>query len=51
MIQPPAQESDQKQDGFSVGRQPFKNAVSGNHGYHEKMDRSQAGLGTDPFPA
>ena len=23
--------------------------VSGNHGYHEKMDRTQAGLGTDPF--
>ena len=30
---------------------PFENAVFGNHGYHEKMDRSQAGLGTDPFPA
>ena len=29
----------------------FKNAVSGNYGYHEKMDRTQAGLGADTFPA
>ena len=40
-----------KQDGFPVRCQPFENAVSGNPGYHEKMDRTQAGLGADPFPA
>ena len=50
-IQPSAPESDQKQDRFSIGWQSFKNTVSGNYGHHKKMDRSQAGLGTDSFPA
>ena len=40
-----------KQDGFPVRWQPFENAVSGNPGYHEKMDRAQAGLGANPLPA
>ena len=29
----------------NVQRQPAKNAISGNNGHHEKVDRPSAGLG------
>ena len=35
--------------GMYVGQN--ERAVSGNDGYHQKMDRTQAGLGTNPFAA
>ena len=33
---------------FSDGRQPFQDAVFGDGGHHEEMDRTAAGLERDP---
>ncbi len=32
------------------GEQPAENALSGNYGYHQEMDWTPTGLGTDPLP-
>ena len=49
-IQPAASESDKGNDHVPDRRQPVKDTVSGDDGYHKKVDWTQAGLGADPFP-
>lgn len=46
-IQPPTSEGNDIQSRVSDGRQPFQNAVSGDDGHHEKVDRPTAGLECD----
>ena len=50
-LQPPATEGDKVKDSISFGLQSAKNAVSGDDGYHEEMDRPPPGLGSDSFTA
>lgn len=49
-VQPPTEKGNEMQDGISVRWQSVENAVSGNHGHNQKVDRPSSGLGTDSFP-